>query len=90
VIRPFAGTRPGRGHDEDFFDEASGRIIGCGIVGASAGDDIARAALAIDIGADAADIALTIIRTPRSRRRSACPPRRSRAPSPTLHLPKRK
>ena len=42
------------------FDEASGRIIGCGIVGPNAGDLIAEAALAIEMGADAEDIALTI------------------------------
>jgi dihydrolipoamide dehydrogenase len=42
------------------FDEATGRIIGCGIVGPSAGELIAEAALAIEMGADAADIGLTI------------------------------
>jgi dihydrolipoamide dehydrogenase len=42
------------------FDEASGRVIGCGIVGPSAGDLIAEAALAIEMGADAADIGLTV------------------------------
>jgi dihydrolipoamide dehydrogenase len=42
------------------FDEASGRIVGCAIVGPSAGDLIAEAALAIEMGADAADIGLTI------------------------------
>ncbi|MBV9206985.1 MAG: dihydrolipoyl dehydrogenase, partial [Actinobacteria bacterium] len=42
------------------FDEATGRAIGCGIVGPSAGDLIAEAALAIEMGADAADIGLTI------------------------------
>jgi dihydrolipoamide dehydrogenase len=42
------------------FDEGSGRILGCGIVGPSAGDLISEAALAIEMGADAADIALTI------------------------------
>jgi dihydrolipoamide dehydrogenase len=42
------------------FDEASGRIIGCGIVGPSAGDLISEAVLAIEMGADAADIGLTI------------------------------
>ena len=36
------------------FDEATDRIIGCGIVGPSAGDLIAEAALAIEMGADAA------------------------------------
>jgi len=42
------------------FDEATGRIIGCGITGPSAGDLIAEAVLAIEMGADAADIGLTI------------------------------
>ena len=42
------------------FDEANDRIIGAGIVGPNAGDLIAEAALAIEIGADAADIGLTI------------------------------
>ncbi len=42
------------------FDESTDRIIGCGIVGPSAGDLISEAALAIEIGADAADIGLTI------------------------------
>jgi dihydrolipoamide dehydrogenase len=42
------------------FDDATGRVIGCGIVGPSAGDLIAEAALAIEMGADAADIGLTI------------------------------
>ncbi len=42
------------------FDEATGRIIGCGITGPNAGDLIAEAVLAIEMGADAADIGLTI------------------------------
>ncbi|TGD98198.1 dihydrolipoyl dehydrogenase [Methylobacterium nonmethylotrophicum] len=42
------------------FDEESNRIVGCGIVGPSAGDLIAEAALAIEMGADAEDIGLTI------------------------------
>src|SRR4051794_27089875 len=42
------------------FDEADDRVIGAGIVGPNAGDLIAEAALAIEIGADAADIGLTI------------------------------
>jgi dihydrolipoamide dehydrogenase len=42
------------------FDQATGRVIGCGIVGPSAGDLIAEAVLAIEMGADAADVALTI------------------------------
>jgi dihydrolipoamide dehydrogenase len=42
------------------FDEASERIIGCGIVGPNAGDLVAEAALAIEMGADAHDIGLTV------------------------------
>ncbi|PNG24284.1 dihydrolipoyl dehydrogenase [Methylocella silvestris] len=42
------------------FDEDHERIIGCGIVGPNAGDLIAEAALAIEMGSDASDIGLTI------------------------------
>ena len=42
------------------FDPGTGRVLGCGIVGPSAGDLIAEAALAIEMGCDAADIGLTI------------------------------
>ena len=42
------------------FDEETDRIIGCGIVGPNAGDLIAEAALAIEMGADAHDIGATI------------------------------
>jgi dihydrolipoamide dehydrogenase len=42
------------------FDAATGRLAGCAMVGPNAGDLIAEAALAIEMGADAADIAATI------------------------------
>jgi dihydrolipoamide dehydrogenase len=42
------------------FDESTDRVIGAGIVGPSAGDLIAEAGLAIEMGSDAADIGLTI------------------------------
>ncbi len=42
------------------FDAASGRLLGAGFVGVHAGDLIAEAALAIEMGANATDIALTI------------------------------
>jgi dihydrolipoamide dehydrogenase len=52
------------GRDEGFtkllFDKASGRVIGGGIVGPNAGDLIAEVGLAVEMGADAADISLTI------------------------------
>jgi len=42
------------------FDEQSHRVIGVGIVGPGAGDLIAEGVLAIEMGADAEDLALTI------------------------------
>jgi dihydrolipoamide dehydrogenase len=42
------------------FDEASHRIIGAGIVAPNAGDLIAEVGLAIEMGCEAADIALTV------------------------------
>jgi dihydrolipoamide dehydrogenase len=52
------------GREEGFtkllFDPLSHRVIGGGIVGTNAGDLIAEVALAIEMGADAADIGLTV------------------------------
>jgi dihydrolipoamide dehydrogenase len=48
------------GLTKTLWDEATGRLIGCGIVGPNAGDLIAEAALAIEMGCDAEDIGLTI------------------------------
>jgi dihydrolipoamide dehydrogenase len=52
------------GRDEGFtkllFDKASGRVLGGGIVGPNAGDLIAEVCLAMEMGADATDISLTI------------------------------
>jgi dihydrolipoamide dehydrogenase len=42
------------------FDEETGRLVGSGIVGPSAGDLIAEAAHAIEMGSNAADIGLTV------------------------------
>ncbi len=42
------------------FDESNGHLLGAGIVGTHAGDLIAEAGLAIEMGCDAADIGLTI------------------------------
>jgi dihydrolipoamide dehydrogenase len=42
------------------FDAASHRVLGCGIVGANAGELVAGAGLASEMGADASDIGLTI------------------------------
>jgi dihydrolipoamide dehydrogenase len=50
--------------DEGFtkilFDKQTNRVIGGGIVGTNAGELIAELGLAIEMGADAADVALTI------------------------------
>jgi dihydrolipoamide dehydrogenase len=42
------------------FDKETHRVLGAGIVGTNAGDLIAEVALAIEMGADASDIGLTI------------------------------
>ena len=42
------------------FDKTSGKLIGSGIVGSNAGELIAEAVLALEMGADAHDIGLTI------------------------------
>ncbi len=59
-----SGRSLGMGRNEGLtkllFEKASGRLIGAGIVGPHAGDLIAEATLALEMGADAADIALTI------------------------------
>ncbi len=52
------------GRDEGFtkllFDPESHRLLGGGIVGTNAGELIAEVALAVELGADAADIGLTV------------------------------
>ena len=42
------------------FDKRDGRLLGAGMVGPNAGELIAEATLALELGADAQDIALTI------------------------------
>ena len=48
------------GMTKTLWDEETQRLIGCGIVGPNAGDLISEAALAIEMGAEAEDIGLTI------------------------------
>ena len=59
-----SGRALGIGRDEGFtkllFDAESKRILGAGIVGVNAGDLIAETVLALEMGADAEDIGLTI------------------------------
>ncbi len=59
-----SGRSLAQGRDEGFtkllFDPQTHRVLGGGIVGPNAGELIAEIALAIEMGADAADIGLTI------------------------------
>ncbi|HTX23561.1 MAG TPA: dihydrolipoyl dehydrogenase [Steroidobacteraceae bacterium] len=52
------------GRDDGFtkllFDPATRRLLGGGIVGPNAGDLVSEVALAVELGADAADIGLTV------------------------------
>jgi dihydrolipoamide dehydrogenase len=63
---PWAASGRALGNDRSegftklIFDQATKRIIGAGITGPHAGDLIAECALAIEMGAEAADIGLTI------------------------------
>jgi dihydrolipoamide dehydrogenase len=66
AVFPWAasGRAIANGRDEGFtkliFDEETHRVIGGGIVGLNAGDLISEVCLAIEMGADAADIGRTI------------------------------
>jgi dihydrolipoamide dehydrogenase len=59
-----SGRSLAQGRDEGFskllFDPQTQRVLGGGIVGSNAGELIAEVALAIELGADAADVGLTI------------------------------
>jgi len=63
---PWAASGRSLGLDRDegltkvLFDKESKRILGAGIVGPNAGELIAEAVLALEMGADAEDISLTI------------------------------
>ena len=54
------GMGRGEGLTKVLFDRESGRMLGAGIVGPHAGELIAEATLAIEMGADARDVGLTI------------------------------
>ncbi len=54
------GVGRSEGMTKLLFSKEDGRLLGAGIVGSHAGDLIAEAALAIELGADAEDLALTI------------------------------
>jgi len=66
AVFPWAasGRSLGMGRDEGFtkliFDKETRRLLGAGIVGPRAGDLISETVLALELGADAEDIGLTI------------------------------
>jgi len=59
-----SGRALGIGRDEGLtkliFDSGDGRLLGAGMVGPNAGELVAEATLALELGADAEDIALSI------------------------------
>ena len=57
--RALSMSRP-EGLTKLLFESGSGRLVGAGITGPNAGELIAEAALAIEMGSDAEDLALTI------------------------------
>jgi dihydrolipoamide dehydrogenase len=72
------------------FDETTERLIGAGIVGPNAGDLIAEVALAIEMGADAADIGLTVHPHPTLSETVAFSAEAFEGTLTDLYLPKRK
>ena len=54
------GMGRGEGLTKLLFAEQGGRLLGAGMVGAHAGELVAEAALAIELGADAHDLGLTV------------------------------
>jgi dihydrolipoamide dehydrogenase len=80
--------------DEGFtkllFDKQTHRIIGAGIVGTNAGDLIAEVGLAIEMGADATDIGLTIHAHPTLSETVAFAAEAFEGTLTDLYIPKRK
>jgi dihydrolipoamide dehydrogenase len=71
------------------FDKQTGHLIGAGIVGTNAGDLIAEACLAIELGCDAADIGLTIHPHPTLSETLAFAAEAAEGTITDLYLPKR-
>jgi dihydrolipoamide dehydrogenase len=72
------------------FDNASHRLIGVGIVGPNAGELIAEAALAIEMGCDAGDIGMTVHAHPTLSETLAMAAEAFEGTITDLYLPKRK
>ena len=89
-----SGRSLAMGRDEGFtkllFDPRTDRLLGAGIVGLNAGDLISEAALAIEMGADATDIGLTIHPHPTLSETFAMAAEAFDGTLTDLYLPKRK
>ncbi|MBD3618022.1 MAG: dihydrolipoyl dehydrogenase [Chromatiales bacterium] len=72
------------------FDEATGQIIGAGIVGPNAGELIAEAVLALEMGADAEDIGLTIHPHPTLSETLNCAAEVAEGTCTDIYVPKKK
>ena len=59
-VRALADARPLRRHDEARVDPKTERILGVGIVGPGAGELIAEGVLAVEMGANATDLKMSI------------------------------
>ncbi len=72
------------------FDPQTHRVIGGGIVGPNAGELIAEVALAVELGADAADVGLTIHPHPTVSESVAMAAEAFEGTLTDLYMPKRK
>jgi dihydrolipoamide dehydrogenase len=79
----------GEGLTKLLFDSGTKRLLGAGIVGVNAGDLIAEAALAIEMGTDAADVALTVHPHPTLSETLAFAAEAAEGTITDLYLPKR-
>ncbi|MEM9301950.1 MAG: dihydrolipoyl dehydrogenase [Pseudomonadota bacterium] len=89
-----SGRSLGLGRSEGFtkliFEAGSERILGAGIIGSHAGDLIAECGLAIEMGAEAADIGLTIHPHPTLSETVAMAAEAFEGTITDLYMPKRK
>jgi dihydrolipoamide dehydrogenase len=89
-----SGRSLAQGRDEGFtkllFDPVTHRVLGGGLVGTNAGELIGEVALAIEMGADAADIGLTIHPHPTLSESVAMSAEAFEGTLTDLYLPKRK
>ncbi len=89
-----SGRSLGLGRDEGLtkllFEPTTGRLLGAGMVGPSAGDLVAEATLAIEMGSDAHDLGLTIHPHPTLSETIAMAAEAFSGTIVDLYLPKRK